>query len=213
MRQKKKQQMSDEELQRTQVLNFDDFKKIARFEKISSKKPAAIIALVGIFSIMLGASYPAINSMISKNNTNNNNNSTVQARKTDDATSSKLTCSKAITNNPTLNETVDIVYNFENNKLESLTKDFTIISTDASIIEGFKNALPPYLVEQSGYQVSVKEIEGGLKTTTTVDYKTLDATLIPQLNQDNYRFNIDYVKDSLKDLITSDMAAKEYICK
>ena len=39
-----KQQMSEEELQRTQVLNFDTFKQVARYEKISSKKPAIIVA-------------------------------------------------------------------------------------------------------------------------------------------------------------------------
>ena len=47
-----KQQMSEEELQRTQVLNFETFKKIAHFEKVNSKKPAAILALLGLLLIV-----------------------------------------------------------------------------------------------------------------------------------------------------------------
>ena len=46
-----KQQMTPEELQRTQVLNFQDVEDLANFEKRTSKKPAIIIAILGIISI------------------------------------------------------------------------------------------------------------------------------------------------------------------
>ena len=49
-----KQQLSEEELQRTQVLNFDDFKTTTRIEKAGSKKPAIIVAIIGLLSILIG---------------------------------------------------------------------------------------------------------------------------------------------------------------
>ena len=44
---KKQQKISTEELAKTQVLNLDDVQKLAKYEKIISKKPALIVALVG----------------------------------------------------------------------------------------------------------------------------------------------------------------------
>ena len=66
-----KQQMSEEELQRTQVLNFDTFKQVARYEKISSKKPAIIVALLGVLAIVIGGTYPIVQSQMAKSNEKN----------------------------------------------------------------------------------------------------------------------------------------------
>ena len=60
------QQMTEEELQRTQVLNFDDFKQVARYEKISSKKPAIIVALIGVLALIFGGSYSVVQSQMAK---------------------------------------------------------------------------------------------------------------------------------------------------
>ena len=61
-----KQKMTEEELQRTQVLNFDTFKQVARYEKLSSKKPAMIFALLGVLAILIGGGYPIVQSQMQK---------------------------------------------------------------------------------------------------------------------------------------------------
>ena len=48
------QPMTQEELQRTQVLNLQEVEKVAKIEKSTSKKPALFFALLGILSITLG---------------------------------------------------------------------------------------------------------------------------------------------------------------
>ena len=42
-------QITPEELQKTLVLNLKDFEETARIEKITSKKPALTVALIGVF--------------------------------------------------------------------------------------------------------------------------------------------------------------------
>ena len=54
-----------EELTRTQVLNLQELEKAAKYEKRTSKKPAAVLAVIGVFSISLGLCYPSVNNMLS----------------------------------------------------------------------------------------------------------------------------------------------------
>ena len=59
------QEMTREELTRTQVLNLSDFEKVAEFEKSTSKRPAIFLAILGIFCIMSGFAYnPILNIVI-----------------------------------------------------------------------------------------------------------------------------------------------------
>ncbi len=55
--QQQQQQMTQQELQRTQVLNIDELEKTVRFEKISSKKPAIIVAAIGILFLTFGTTF------------------------------------------------------------------------------------------------------------------------------------------------------------
>ena len=43
--------MTQEELQKTQVLNLKDVEEAARFERITSKKPAIIVATIGLVTV------------------------------------------------------------------------------------------------------------------------------------------------------------------
>ena len=215
-----KQQMTEEELQRTQVLNFDDFKKTARYEKLSSKKPAIIVALIGIFAIMIGGGIPIVQSGLAKSK-EKKESSTFQARKKEDNKKSEITCSKSALAGATmtgLNETMIITYKFEDEKLVSISKKLELsipdgLATGPDILQGFQTALQPYLIQQNGYDLSVVKTEKGLITTTNVDYNTVDINSIPALNQGNGYFNVTYVKDSPKDSVIQDMTAQEYTCK
>ena len=58
------QQMSREELTRTQVLNLSDFERVAKYEKSVSKKPAIFLFALGMFCIIAGLSYNSIMSIV-----------------------------------------------------------------------------------------------------------------------------------------------------
>ena len=48
------EQMSKEELTRTQVLNLSDFEQVTKYEKSTSKRPAIFLAILGLFCIISG---------------------------------------------------------------------------------------------------------------------------------------------------------------
>ena len=212
-----KQQMTEEELQRTQVLNFDTFKQVARYEKVSSKKPAIIVALIGILSIIIGGTYPVVQSQIAKKG--QESKSSVQARKKDKKPiATELNCTQSTTLVASgLDQVINIKYNFIDNKLTSFTKELTLtISAGSAIgpteLQNFITALQPILVQKEGYSVTVKQIENGVVTNTSVDYKTIDINSLPELNQQNTYFNVVYLADTNMEAIKEDMTNQNYIC-
>lgn len=212
-----KQQMSEEELQRTQVLNFDTFKQVARYEKISSKKPAIIVALLGVLAIVIGGTYPIVQSQMAKSN--EKNKSTVQARKREvKPVTSELTCTQTTPSvGNGLDQTITIKYNFIDNKLTSFTKELNLgltagTTTGQVALQDFINALQPFLVQKDGYSVTAKKIENGVVTTTSVDYKTVDINSLPEINQQNGYFNVMYLADTNMEAIKQDMTNYNYIC-
>ena len=211
-----KQQMSEEELQRTQVLNFDTFKQVARYEKVSSKKPAIVVALIGILAIIIGGSYPIVQSQMEKNN---ESKSTMQARKKDNKLiASELTCTQEIPAGVNgLDQVMKINYNFIDNKLTSFTKELTLTISPASTtgttsLQSFITALQPYLVQKDGYSVVVRQIENGVVTTTSVDYRSVDINTLPEINQKNNYFSVVYLADTNMESIKQDMTTQNYIC-
>ena len=211
-----KQQMSEEELQRTQVLNFDTFKQVARYEKVSSKKPAIVVALIGILAIIIGGSYPIVQSQMEKNK---ESKSTMQARKKDNKLiASELNCTQEIPAGVNgLDQVMKIKYNFIDNKLTSFTKELTLTISPASTIgttslQSFITALQPYLVQKDGYSVVVRQIENGVVTTTSVDYRSVDINTLPELNQKNNYFSVVYLADTNMESIKQDMTTQNYIC-
>ena len=212
-----KQQMSEEELQRTQVLNFDTFKQVARYEKISSKKPAIIVALLGVLAIVIGGAYPIVQSQMAKSN--EKNKSTVQARKREvKPVASELTCTQTTPSvGNGLDQTITIKYNFIDNKLTSFTKELNLgltagTTTGQVALQDFINALQPFLVQKDGYSVTAKKIENGVVTTTSDDYKTVDINSLPEINQQNGYFNVMYLADTNMEAIKQDMTNYNYIC-
>ena len=211
-----KQQMTEEELQRTQVLNFDTFKQVARYEKISSKKPAIIVALLGVLAIVIGGTYPLVQSQMTKKE--QESKSSIQARKKDKKpVASELTCTQTtslVANG--LDQAINIKYNFIDNKLTSFTKELTLTISPGSTIgpselQNFIIALQPFLVQKEGYSVTVKQIENGVVTNTSVDYKNLDINTLPEINQQNVYFNVIYLADSNRESIKQDMTNQNYI--
>ena len=218
MQEKEKQQMTEEELQRTQVLNIDDFKQTARYEKISSKKPAAFIAILGVIAILIGGSYPVIQSQMSKQK-EDNTKSTIQTRKKEDTIKSELTCTLVSPNEANgLDKTMTIKYTFNNEKLIAFTKTLDLKVTTGSAIgpnslQGYLTALDPYLIKKNGYEVTVKKLDNEVITTTEVDYNKLDVNSIPEANQSNSNYSVQYVVNTSKEAIKQDMEKQKYTCK
>lgn len=211
------QQMSEEELQRTQVLNFDTFKQVARYEKVSSKKPAIIVGLLGVLAIVIGGAYPIVQSQMAKNN--EKAKSSVQARKREvKSVASELTCTQttpSVANG--LDQIITIKYNFIDNKLTSFTKELTLgvstgSTTGPATLQEFINTLQSFLVQKDGYSVTAKKIDNGVVTTTSVDYKTVDINSLPEINQKNGYFNVVYLADTNMEAIKEDMTTQKYTC-
>ena len=219
--QTQKQQMTQEELQRTQVLNLKDVEETVKFEKLTSKKPAIVAAVIGIFCLTIGSSFAFIQSMTARKV---DEEKKVESRKTVAAEKSDITslvCTQDSPNEPDgTGKSLVYTFVFKNKKLKSFTKTFSIIPTtigspeSQQLVQGYISALQSYLVNVDGYKITVApESTGGVITTTEVNYDLLNIESVPQLNQNNFRFNVPYQKETSYDAIKSDLTNQGYKCQ
>lgn len=213
-----KQQLSEEELQRTQVLNLEDFRNVARIEKIGSKKPAIIVALVGVFSILLGTAFPAYQSYSARKEAEKNGYS-VEARKDEDAKEEKqLICTaESINEQFKIKEEIETIYTFEDDKLQSLRKVYRLSKAnneeEVPFIETYKTAVPQYLIQVSGYSLTIKESDDAIINTTKVDFDSVDFSKIPQANLENFRFNPEFTEKVSEETVRTARESTGYKCK
>ncbi len=183
------EQMSKEELTRTQVLNLSDFEQVTKYEKSTSKRPAIFLAILGLFCIMSGISYnPIMNIVIEKITPPK---PTISKRIIDksnisEVASETLTCHYAITDN---NLGVELILDtnlvFYNNQLDSYTKTMdyvpilgkeklgkTAVDTYYQVFKNFEAISIP------GYTTKTTQIGNGFETQTTFDLKTLNPSLL-----------------------------------
>lgn len=212
-----KQQLSEEELQRTQVLNLDDFRSVARIEKIGSKKPAIIVALIGAFSIIAGTAFPAIQSYNARKKAEQEGHVIVARKEDDEDTTSQLVCTyESIVQESGYKETYEKRYTFEDDKLVSLEKEVqvtAIVESANQFIAYYKNVLMGYLVETGGYSLTIKDVPNGVSTVAKINYESLDKTLIPQQNETNIRFGSEYEKGTTKEKVKSTNETAGFICR
>lgn len=213
-------QLSDEELQRTQVLNLQAFKETARIERITSKKPAAIMAVIGVFLIALGVTFPAIQSLTTRHE--------VQARKQElekekvkevKIVEEDMVCHYEKLNNANgTDENIDVTFHFRDNKLTKSTKEYKLTKSanyqgEPGELQSYLKALQSFLMSIPGYSVSVQIINNGSITTTMVDYTVLDISTVPQQHQSNYRFNVLHRANDSKESVIKSMEAISYTCE
>ena len=213
-------QLSDEELQRTQVLNLKDFKETARIERIGSKKPSAILAFLGVLLIAVGVSFPAMQSMTTRHE--------VQARKEireeqktekTKVVEEEMKCNWQRLNNANgTDEAITVTFNFKDDKLTSSVKDYKLTksataTTEPAELTSYLTALQSFLMQINGYSVSVEKIENGSITTTSVDYTLLDINTVPAMHQQNYRFDIKSQANDSKETVKTTMVTLGYTCE
>lgn len=207
--------MTPEELQKTQILNLNELEKTIRFEKITSKKPALIVAVLGILLVIFGTTFQIATSLSSDRKIEKR-----KVEKTPTIVETSLSCVKTTLNNPDGTDTTyNVDYYFENDKLSSQIGEYkyTAINNNPSGEPTIKTKLDTYqklLSSTSGYQVSANsDNPKELKIVVQVDYHSLDLTTIPQTNQEDKLTKINYKKGTNSNTIKNDMLSKGYTCE
>ncbi|MBQ3307141.1 MAG: hypothetical protein IJG68_02990 [Bacilli bacterium] len=217
--------MTPEELQKTQVLNLDDVKATARIEKISSKKPAALLASFGVLLLVVGFFFPTIQSLAAKHE--REVNEPEYREEVDDeedvvATPVKetLNCTLSKLNNANgTDELLSVTYNFEDNEIKTYSKEYTLrqsegVTETPTELASYLEALEPFLAKQvPGYVMTLQQIANGSITKTTVNYSELDYNSIPAENQSNYRFDVPFQSNTTSSDVRSGLVSQGYTCE
>lgn len=216
-----KSQMSQEELQRTQVLNLQDVEEIANYEKRTSKKPAIILAIIGLLFISSGGTLSIIQKMDAKPVKNTAPaTSEVQKKVESKPAMTNLSCVYISANNGdgTSNEFI-INYNFSDGELVSFTKKNVINQlpnepAGLQTIQGYINGYKPYTVDIPGYSVVITTNNTTqLTSLTTVDLEKLDMTKYPQFNQSHVTTSIEYQIGTEYETLKTNMIEQGYTCQ
>lgn len=202
-----KKTLTKEELQQTQVLNFQELEKTIRFEKITSKKPAIIIAIIGVLSLVLGSSIQVATSLQSKPE----NIQKREIKKDIKVEVKNLECTKTTLNNPDNTDTIyNITYKFENDKLVGFTKEYNVNAVlgkdeGKKSIEKYTSEYNNLLNNSDGYKIDISSTETTISVKVVVDYKKLDLTKLDETQQTQKFTKVDYNKNTSYDKVRNDM--------
>lgn len=214
--QKQASQMTQEELQRTQVLNLKDVEEAVRIEKRTSKKPAIIVGMLGIISILFGSTFPMVQTLTTKPK---DNTVRIEKKRTINPEST-LNCTLTKLSNADGTDTIlNANYTFNYNKLIKAEKIFTINPTvgnplGATTVQAYITGYKPFLVEQiAGYQMSSTPTENGLIVKSLVDLTVFNPTTLPTLHQGNIATKVEYQVNTEKETIYKDLTSKGFTCQ
>lgn len=217
--------MSMDELQKTQVLNLQDFKETTRIEKLASPMSAKILASLGVFLIALGVAMPMFQSLSERGKTTKATNTefreeTTTAQKDEKKIVKDLNCRKEMLNNPNgTDEVLNVAYTFNDDKLTNYSKEYILKKSAAATetpgeLASYLTALEPFLaVKVTGYTLSVSQIENGSITKAVVDYASLDYDSIPASINTNYRFDVPYKTTATYNEVKSGLEGQGYMCE
>lgn len=208
--------LTPEELQKTQILNLNELENTIRIEKITSKKPAIIVAVIGILFIVFGTTFQIASSL-------STNNRKVEKRKVEpnqQVVETSLSCVKTTLNNPDGTDTTyNVDYYFENDKLSSEIREYkyTAIVNNPNGEQTIKAKLDNYqklLSSTSGYQVNTNATDSKeMKVVVQIDYHSLDLTTIPQANQNDELTKVKYKRNIDSNTIKNDMLTQGFTCE
>lgn len=213
------QQMSQEELQKTQVLNLQDVEEAIRFEKLTSKKPAIIIAIIGAFSILMGSGVFAFQTLSAKEQNPTPNKTTIEKKEVV-GPESYLNCTYTGLNNADGTDSilnVNLTFNYD--KLVKMTKTFSVNPTvgnplGPTTIQNYISGYQPFLIQTvNGYQVNVVPANNGLVVTSQVDLTVFNPATLPALHQGNIATSVEYALNTEKQAIFNDLQGKGYVCQ
>lgn len=200
------QGLTPEELQQTQVLNLNDLQKTIKFEKLSSKKPALIVAAIGLVLLVFGTAYQLTGAMKAEKPEKR----TVEKKEVVKDTK-VLNSVKTTLNNPDGTDTVyTITYTFEENQLIKVNKSYNVIPTPGNsggvnTIESLKNTYKTSNSLPEGYTITLTENGDGVTIVTSIDYKKLDLTKVNSNESKAVYTGIDYQRNTDYAKIREDM--------
>ena len=211
--QNQQRQLSPEELQQTQVINLKDLEEVVRFEKRTSKKPAIILGIIGLALLIGGSSFQIATVLKEKREAEEK---IIEQRRNQVVEKDYLSCEQTKSAND-LDYKYSFSYDFENQKLVKATKVLSISPTPgkpngAAEVTKYKDEIRKIMKTTDGYESSLTDIDNGFIITTNIDYNELDLEEVKEQNK-NIAISVDYKKNTLKSVITSDMKNKNFICK
>ncbi len=207
--------LSPEELQKTQVINLKDLEEIVRIEKRTSKKPAIIIGIIGLSLLFGGVGVQVSNTLKEKREAEQ----LVEQRRAEEIVEKDyLSCEQTTSTANSLDYNYSITYDFEDNKLVGSTKILSVTPTPnkpegAAEVKKYKDTLQKLVSTKKEYEITINDIPNGFVITTNIDYENLDLTKIKPENTKDKTVSIDYKKGDSKEKIMVDMKAKKFTCK
>lgn len=224
---KQQVKLDPEELARTQVLNLEELRQVAKYERKVSKKPAIICAIIGAFMIMVGAGSQGY-IMLSQRNMTPTKQSNISERKVEEEKEPEkviqaLTCSIQSLNNVNgTNTESHFTFAFEDDKLQSETKIFIVdmVAGNAMGQSSMQNLYTAYKAYEGtngtveGYNVLTAPRENyGFSVTTQIDLTKLDRSKISSNIQANPQLKVDFPLNSTLETVRGGAESSGYTCE
>ena len=217
MSRKKLDKLTQEELQKTQVLNLKDVQDTVRYEKRTSKKPALILGLMGLLSITFGTTYSVLQS-----HPKVEEEKKVEARKKEEVkapATSSLSCNHTeVAREDGTDTSLNLLYKFEDDKLVQLTKTFTVNISEGkengkATLDGYVTGYQSFMNNIDGYTITVTPTETNIVAVVNIDYKKLDVTKLAPIQATHISTSVPYQLGTDKNTIQNEMTTKGYICQ
>ncbi len=219
-------QVSQEDLAKTQVLNLNDVKELAKFERKTSKRPAILFIIAGVLSITLGFSYSNIMMTLDKLPVAQSSTDKTQPIEiVDGGFLSKIkneqVC-KVISNQNADGTkgtaTYTLEYN-ENNQLQNFTMVLTIDpltgnSQGVTATQGLYNAYKALdNIPLTGYKMTTTLTGTSMKAIATVDLTKLDKTTLTSAHTSNFFAQVPFNLGDSKEAVTQILTSRGVTCE
>lgn len=211
------QTLTKEELTRTQVLNLTDLENIAKYEKKVSKKPAIVLAVIGMLCIFSGFTYMGVAKIM---NENPETGKSAVYRKEVPEDDNTITCNYTqLGNSDGTDMVVKMTLHLEDGKLQNYEKTMTVMPTEGNEVVGMPTIqvlLPAYQAFEPmlipGYIIKSLPEKTGFKTDVKIDLTQLDITLL-NAHQANVSTKVEFSLNDTKSMIMTKASALGYLCQ
>ena len=218
----KEERIAREELTKTQVLNLNELEKVANYEKRTSKKPAKILAILGVMCITLGLSYNNIAAIFSTSLTKEKDVYHKEVEENDVSPVSTINCRYTnFASSEGYDMTVDMTLIFNNNTLKSYTKVMNVNPTAGQ--EALASTSVPHLkaayhqtfdhLQIPGYQIVTNDKGSGFETIVSIDLATLDSTMLNAYHALNVVTKVEFALDDTKEAVITKGKSLGYTCQ
>lgn len=216
-------QVSQEELAKTQVLNLNDVKELAQFERKTSKKPALLFAIAGILSITLGLTYPNIMTALDgigakENKTEEKYEDKEILAKVEE---NKVTCKFYAPANPdgTTGTAIYELFYDEDDMLESyvMTLEIAPLEGNAMGLTATQALHDSYkaldAIKLEGYTMTTNYTDTGMKAISTVDLTKFNKQTLTQAHINAYFAQVPFNLNDLKTVNVQYLTSSSYTCE